>query len=193
MKKIFAKLCFVCLFANFALCFDDFGSFSNGSFVGFEGAYTQNSFNKERSGYVKKYTDSAFLFGLKAGLDANSYRLYGQININTRSKDTYADRKIAWRSQEILANGDWTPQISPTFKALVGGFAGLGIFQIDEKFSNESVDSDKIGLLMGLKLGAIVDMDFNKAIEFGWKVDKTFTGPDITKNSFFAGFIYKFN
>lgn len=193
MNKLFMKLFLLGMLVNFTFAFDDFNSFGGGTFVGFEGAYTKNNYSKEKNGYIKQYSDSTFDFGLKAGQNFNSYRLYGQVNVNTRSKDSYENTKISWMSEEILANADWTPQISPTFKFIVGSYAGLGIFQIDEKDPPKEADLDKFGLLMGLKLGAILDIDFNKAFEFGWKVDKTLTGPEITKNGFFAGLVFKFN
>ena len=190
---------------------------AEGTFVGFEGALLQSTLNPNVNGFKllgDDPKDTAFDLGFKVGQDFGDYRVWAGYAYRTAAKESYsvtaaagsATYDVEWKSHNFLVGGAYTPAITESFRALVGGYIGIARTTIDEAGTGTipslnfnwsgSSSTSGTGVLVGAKLGSIYAINDNNEIEFGLKVDYTDTGVEwldsTTNYGIYVGYNYKF-
>ena len=170
---------------------------AQGAFVGGEGDYSFNSKIKTKniaSSEKNNFKKGHYGLGFYGGYDFDSYRAYGGYYYDFKARKNAGESDAKWSKHKFLGGVDYTPSITENFKAVLGGYAGLGYLSVRERFNNETSKKNFKGLLVGAKAGGIYSFDEHNAIEFGLKADKTF----YKKNSgaqligIYTGYTYKF-
>ncbi|AII14852.1 outer membrane beta-barrel domain protein [Campylobacter iguaniorum] len=187
---------------------------AEGAFVGLEGGFNQSkvSLDSELSDTFSDPKDGAFEFGLKAGQDFGSFRVWGGYSYRTKASEDYSfagpggniDVEMSWKSHNFLVGADYTPSITESFKAVLGAYTGLAITKAEIKGNGKVLGYDfsengsetSAGAVVGVRLGGIYEIDKSNEIEFGVKSDYTKTGIDgidkATSYGAYVGYNYKF-
>jgi putative outer membrane protein len=116
-------------------------------------------------------------FGLKAGYDFDSFRVYGAYIYDFQAKKSLGDEDgtvIKWSTHKFIVGADYTPELTKDIKLVLGGYTGylkleMDIFDIHDG-SEKANTNDWI---LGARIGAEYSINENNAVEFGLKADRT--------------------
>ncbi|CAD7289050.1 hypothetical protein LMG7974_01306 [Campylobacter majalis] len=187
-------------------------AFADGAFVGVSGAYNFKSQIKpdksEQKGKFGKFDDKNAEFGIKAGYDFDSFRAYGAYVYGTKAKKDKTSKsnaqptenlKIEWKSHNIVGGVDWTPEIVSGFKAVVGGYMGVSYAKSNTALKDSTGkivatgSKNASGLITGIKLGGLYELDMHNEIEFGFKGENVkFKDANARNFGLYLGYNYKF-
>lgn len=174
---------------------------AQGAFVSGEGDYSFNSKIKTKniaSSEKNNFKKGHYGLGFYGGYDFDNYRAYGGYYYDFKARKNAGESDAKWSKHKFLGGVDYTPSITENFKAVLGGYTGLGYLSVRERFNNETSKKNFKGLLVGAKAGGIYSFDEHNAIEFGLKADKTFykknSGAQLrdTTIGIYTGYTYKF-
>ena len=140
--------------------------------------------------------ESSFGLGLKVGYDFDFMRVYGAYNYNPETKTTYTvpapfmypptliEGQLKHSGNDFILGADWTPKFSLAgldFKGILGAFAGISKIDVEHYFNASNtpmgpgsyykMDYSQDGVIYGIKLGAIYDLNKFGEVEFGFKFD----------------------
>lgn len=170
-------------------------SVMGGGFIGAEYGYTALNRAKfevvsgdERA--VVKSSKSSLNLNLKAGYIFNSdsefsaFRIYAGYANSSKLKAKRIEKEGAGtyefsfkaKTKNFTLNADWIPKINDNFKFALGGYSGISHMKYDFKDPNPNGDSLKLnsrGILFGIRVATIVEVDKNHQIEFGIKAQNT--------------------
>ena len=117
------------------------------------------------------------------------------------------DFKHSWNKHSLLVGGDFTPEITNSFRLVAGAYTGVSFLKYKDSYNDFSGDSDSIsktvpGWVIGARLGGLYSFDEHNEIEFGYKADYTRykaskLGEDIdkayeTNHGLYLGYNFKF-
>ena len=179
---------------------------AQGGFIGAEGALLQSKLKLDYPflNQLDDPKDSSMEFGLKAGYDFDTFRIWGGLSLRTEGSQIYnnpnltngidtlnINGKFIWQTNNILLGVNYTPPLNYKYKLSLGAYTGLSI--VKGEFNGEvqstnvanqlGYDSKSgVGNLFGAKLGAIYEVDKNNEIEFGIKGDYQTTTIDEYNN-----------
>ena len=116
-------------------------------------------------------------FGLKAGYDFDSFRVYGAYIYDFQAKKSLGDEDgtvIKWSTHKFLVGADYTPELTKDIKLVLGGYTGysklkMDVFDIYDGSEKASIN----GWMLGARIGAEYSINENNAVEFGLKADRT--------------------
>ena len=174
---------------------------AQGAFVGGEGDYSFNSKIKTKNiakSEKNNFNKGHYGLGFYGGYDFDSYRAYGGYYYDFKARKNAGEADAKWSKHKLLVGADYTPNITENFKAVLGGYAGLGYLSVRQSFENETSKKNFKGLLIGAKAGGQYSFDAHNALEFGLKADKTFykknSGAQLRDTSvgIYTGYTYKF-
>lgn len=160
---------------------------SEGLLLGIEGDY---SF---KSSITSKWTDEDYsdtdkdskgqaAIGFKGGYDFDIARVYGEYMYDFKTSksgsDEYGNFKHEWSKHSLLVGGDFTPEITNSFRLVAGAYTGVSFLKYKDSYNDFSGDSDSIsktvpGWVIGARLGGLYSFDEHNEIEFGYKADYT--------------------
>lgn len=173
--------------------------FAESAFIGFEGDYSFKSNLKIDGDSIGK---SQTGLGIKAGNDFDTFRVYVAYAYDLKTKKTFTDdgdrAELKWNKHSFLIGGDYTPNISNSFKLLAGAYTGVSKLNLEISDETETEKEKHFGIVVGAKLGGIYDINANNAVEFGYKADYTKYNKKYdarlkeTNHGLFAGYTYKF-
>ena len=162
------------------------------------------------SGTVKDHKGQAAI-GFKAGYDFGIARAYGEymydFKVTKNGSDEDGDFKHSWNKHSLLVGGDFTPEITNSFRLVAGAYTGVSFLKYKDSYNDFSGDSDSIsktvpGWVIGARLGGLYSFDEHNEIEFGYKADYTRykaskLGEDIdkayeTNHGLYLGYNFKF-
>ena len=189
---------------------------SEGLLLGIEGDYSFKSSLTAKwsedgdSGTVKDHKGQAAI-GFKAGYDFGIARAYGEymydFKVTKNGSDEDGDIKHSWNKHSLLVGGDFTPEITNSFRLVAGAYTGVSFLKYKDSYNDFSGDSDSIsktvpGWVIGARLGGLYSFDEHNEIEFGYKADYTRykaskLGEDIdkayeTNHGLYLGYNFKF-
>jgi putative outer membrane protein len=189
---------------------------SEGLLLGIEGDYSFKSSLTAKwsedgdSGTVKDHKGQAAI-GFKAGYDFGIARAYGEymydFKVTKNGSDEDEDFKHSWNKHSLLVGGDFTPEITNSFRLVAGAYTGVSFLKYKDSYNDFSGDSDSIsktvpGWVIGARLGGLYSFDEHNEIEFGYKADYTRykaskLGEDIdkayeTNHGLYLGYNFKF-
>ncbi|WP_297964838.1 hypothetical protein [uncultured Campylobacter sp.] len=204
------------LIAAFAAAVCVSSSFGEGIFLGIEGDYSFKSSittkwsDEDDSGTNKDNKGQAAL-GFKGGYDFGIARAYGEymydFKVTKNGSDEDGDFKHSWNKHSLLVGGDFTPEITNSFRLVAGAYTGVSFLKYKDSYNDFSGDSDSIsktvpGWVIGARLGGLYSFDEHNEIEFGYKADYTRykaskLGEDIdkayeTNHGLYLGYNFKF-
>ena len=129
---------------------------SQGAFVGGEGDYsfnskikTKNIASSEKNNFKKGHYGIGF---------------YGGYYYDFKARKNAGESDAKWSKHKFLGGVDYMPSITENFKAVLGGYTGLGYLSVRERFNNETSKKNFKGLLVGAKAGGIYSFDEHNAI-----------------------------
>ncbi|ORI10873.1 hypothetical protein A3835_00790, partial [Campylobacter concisus] len=135
---------------------------AQGAFVGGEGDYSFNSKIKTKniaSSEKNNFKKGHYGLGFYGGYDFDSYRAYGGYYYDFKARKNAGESDAKWSKHKFLGGVDYTPSITENFKAVLGGYTGLGYLSVRERFNNETSKKNFKGLLVGAKAGGIYSFD----------------------------------
>ena len=160
---------------------------SEGLLLGIEGDY---SF---KSSITSKWTDEDYsdtdkdskgqaAIGFKAGYDFGIARAYGEymydFKVTKNGSDEDGDFKHSWNKHSLLVGGDFTPEITNSFKLVAGAYTGVSFLKYKDSYNDfdgtsGSASKTAPGWVIGARLGGLYSFDEHNEIEFGYKADYT--------------------
>lgn len=116
MKKVVSLVVFLLVSSAFA----------QSAFVGFEGDYSfKSNLKADGDSFGKAQTG----FGIKVGYDTDTFRTYVAYVYDLKTKKTFTDDgdrvELKWNKHSFLIGGNYTPNISNSFKLLAGAYTGI--------------------------------------------------------------------
>jgi len=204
------------LIAAFAAAVCASSSFGEGIFLGIEGDYSFKSSittkwsDEDDSGTNKDNKGQAAL-GFKGGYDFGIARAYGEymydFKVTKNGSDEDGDFKHSWNKHSLLVGGDFTPEITNSFKLVAGAYTGVSFLKYKDSYNDfdgtsGSASKTAPGWVIGARLGGLYSFDEHNEIEFGYKADYTRykaskLGEDIdkayeTNHGLYLGYNFKF-
>lgn len=194
MKKMLFGIAMVVFAVNFAFA-------RGGGFLGVE-----LGLNELTAEFNEPYQTPNGIYskiGLKGGYDFDIARIYGQYNFG--SEPLKNEHKI--NNREFVLGIDFTPTLINNFKLLAGLYTGISKIELAARtsigFRHKYKKEPVSGGLIGIKIGAMYDIDTHSFIEFGMKKDralyKTKENKEMDSDYFrfaksviFMGYTYKF-
>ena len=175
------------LIAAFAAAVCTSSSFGEGIFLGIEGDYSFKSslttkWSDEDDSGTNKDNKGQAAIGFKAGYDFGIARAYGEymydFKVTKNGSDEDGDFKHSWNKHSLLVGGDFTPEITNSFRLVAGAYTGVSFLKYKDSYNDFSGDSDSIsktvpGWVIGARLGGLYSFDEHNEIEFGYKADYT--------------------
>ena len=160
---------------------------SEGLLLGIEGDY---SF---KSSITSKWTDEDYsdtdkdskgqaAIGFKGGYDFGIARAYGEymydFKVTKNGSDEDGDFKHSWNKHSLLVGGDFTPEITNSFKLVAGAYTGVSFLKYKDSYNDfdgtsGSASKTAPGWVIGARLGGLYSFDEHNEIEFGYKADYT--------------------
>ena len=204
------------LIAAFAAAVCASASFGEGAFLGIEGDYSFKSslttkWSDEDDSGTNKYSKARPALGFKGGYDFGIARAYGEYLYDFKVSKTGTDETVTfkdeWSKHSLLVGGDFTPEITNSFRLVAGAYTGVSFLKYKDSYNDFSGDSDSIsktvpGWVIGARLGGLYSFDEHNEIEFGYKADYTRykaskLGEDIdkayeTNHGLYLGYNFKF-
>jgi putative outer membrane protein len=116
-------------------------------------------------------------FGLKAGYDFDSFRVYGAYIYDFQAKKSLGDEGgtvVKWKTHKFIVGADYTPSVAKDLKLILGGYTGYSKLKMDVFDTHDgSEKANTNGWMLGARIGAEYSINENNAVEFGLKADRT--------------------